>query len=121
MIQKTLLKTMKRNFSIFTTPPSHVSLPKLEYDYADLEPVLSKENVELHHKKHHQEYIDKYNNFIDQQTKAIEKGDIITINKLAPKIKFNLGGHVNHAYYWKMLAPPKSKLFNFIFLIRWWR
>jgi Fe-Mn family superoxide dismutase len=106
-MQKTLFKAMKRNFGGFAST-YHVSLPKLDYDYADLEPVISRENLELHHKKHHNAYITNYNKFIDLQVAAMDKGDITCINKLAPKIKFNLGSHINHSLYWKMLAPPKS-------------
>ena len=35
-----------------------LTLPKLDYGYDELEPVLSKELVTIHHTKHHQYSID---------------------------------------------------------------
>ena len=42
------------------------TLPDLPYDYAALEPVISAEIMELHHKKHHNAYVTNLN-------KALEK------------------------------------------------
>ncbi len=88
-------------------------LPKLDYNYEDLEPVLSKEVVEIHHTKHHQAYIDNYNRLIPQLQEAISKGETEKIVNFTKDIKFNGGSHINHSIYWKNLAPIKS---NFLFL-----
>ena len=37
------------------------SLPKLPYEYKDLEPYISEEQLKIHHSKHHQAYLDKLN------------------------------------------------------------
>ena len=42
-----------------------VTLPKLDYGYDELEPVLSQQLVTIHHTKHHQNYVDTYNNLMD--------------------------------------------------------
>ena len=37
-------------------------LPKLSYDYDELEPFFDKETMKIHHLKHHQAYVDGLNN-----------------------------------------------------------
>ena len=53
-----------------------VTLPKLDYGYDELAPVLSKELVTVHHTKHHQNYVNTYNNLMVQLADAQAKGDI---------------------------------------------
>ena len=36
-------------------------LVKLDYSYDALEPYIDKETMEIHHTKHHQKYVDKFN------------------------------------------------------------
>jgi hypothetical protein len=85
-------------------------LPKLDYNFEDLEPVLSKEVVEIHYSKHHQLYIDNYNKLVPQLSEAIAKGETEKIVQLTKDIKFNGGSHINHSIYWKNLCPIKSIL-----------
>lgn len=85
-----------------------VSLPKLDYNYDELEPVLSRELLTIHHSKHHQNYIDTYNNLVKNLEDAKEKKEIKKIISLLPNIKFNLGSHINHSLYWKNLSPIKQ-------------
>ncbi len=85
-----------------------VTLPKLDYGYDELEPVLSQQLVTIHHTKHHQNYVDTYNNLMDQLAEAQSKNDLNKIVSLAPGIKFNLGSHINHSIYWKNLCPVKN-------------
>ncbi len=59
----TLSKTIFRRFS---SEASKVALPELKFGYADLEPVISSKLLELHHKKHHQTYVNNLNNALDQ-------------------------------------------------------
>merc|ERR1712226_114998 len=80
-------------------------LPDLKFDYAELEPHLSAEILELHHAKHHQTYINNYNMMSEQLGEAKEKGDEETIQKLASPIAFNYGGYVNHIIYWENMSP----------------
>ncbi|XP_047325458.1 superoxide dismutase [Mn], mitochondrial [Impatiens glandulifera] len=84
------------------------SLPDLPYDYSALEPVISAEIMQLHHKKHHQTYVTNYNNSLEQLHDAINKGDTPKVLKLQSAIKFNGGGHVNHSVFWKNLAPVRE-------------
>lgn len=80
---------------------SKYTLPGLPYDYGDLEPAISGDIMEIHHKKHHQAYVNKLNEALDKYG-SLELADQIA---LLQAIKFNGGGHVNHSIFWTNLAP----------------
>lgn len=84
------------------------TLPSLPYDYSDLEPVISAEIMELHHKKHHNAYVNNYNNLLDQFLDAADKNDVGKMIALQAGLRFNGGGHVNHSIFWTNLAPPSK-------------
>ena len=63
-----------------------VTLLKLDYGYDGLGPVLSQQLVTIHHIKHHQNYVDTYNNLMDQLADAQSKNDINKIVSLAQKL-----------------------------------
>lgn len=86
----------------------HVELPELPYEYDALEPVISREIMELHHGKHHQAYVTNFNATLDLLKAAAAKQDLETIMALQAKARFNGGGHINHSIFWTNLAP-KSK------------
>ncbi|CAA0832899.1 Superoxide dismutase [Striga hermonthica] len=88
--------------------PTTVSLPDLSYDYGALEPVISAEIMQLHHKRHHQAYITNYNKALEQLDTAISKKDTLTVVKVQSAIKFNGGGHINHSIFWNNLAPVRE-------------
>lgn len=81
------------------------TLPELPYGYDELEPVISKEIMELHHKKHHQGYVNNLNDALKKYRAAEDQGDIEQMIELQSAIKFNGGGHVNHSIFWTNLAP----------------
>jgi Fe-Mn family superoxide dismutase len=87
---------------------STLTLPDLPYDYNALEPVISAEIMELHHKKHHQTYVNTFNTLAEQLSDAEGKSDVAKMIALQGGIKFNGGGHVNHSIFWKNLTPPKD-------------
>ncbi len=62
--------------------------------------------MELHHKKHHQTYINNLNAALSAQVNATQTNDVLTLISLQQKIKFNGGGHFNHSLFWKNLTPP---------------
>ncbi|EAW07381.1 superoxide dismutase [Aspergillus clavatus NRRL 1] len=82
------------------------TLPPLPYAYEALEPIISKQIMELHHQKHHQTYITNLNAALAAQTTALQANDVPQLIALQQKIKFNGGGHINHSLFWKNLAPP---------------
>lgn len=106
-----LFKIPRRNYSLISNAKK-LTLPPLNYGYDELEPVLSKELLELHHSKHHQLYIDNYNSIAPEFARAMESGDVKTIETLSKDINFNAGSHVNHSIYWKNLAPVKSIFYS---------
>ncbi|KAK3370440.1 manganese superoxide dismutase precursor [Podospora didyma] len=87
---------------------STYTLPQLPYAYNALEPYISAQIMELHHSKHHQTYITNLNKALQSHVAAIASNDIAAQIALQPIIKFNGGGHINHALFWQNLAPAGS-------------
>ena len=69
-----------------------LSLPELPYGYSALEPYISAEIMELHHSKHHNTYVNNYNNLLAQYKEAEQKQDSQALPKLASGLHFNGGG-----------------------------
>ena len=95
-------------FSTSTRDMSTATLPDLPYDYDALSPVIIPEIMELHHKKHHQAYVNGLNTALENADEAASKNDLKTLITLQPAIRFNGGGHINHSMFWEMLIPPKD-------------
>jgi Fe-Mn family superoxide dismutase len=89
-------------------------LPELGYEYDALEPFIDAKTMEIHHKKHHQAYIDKLNAALEKHSEICE--DIFELLKDTSKIPEDIrqavinngGGHVNHSFFWKILAKDKK-------------
>lgn len=75
-----------------------LSLPDIPYGYGALEPVISREIMELHHQKHHNTYVTNFNKALKQLDEAMNNGDSPTIVELQSAIKFNGGGMVTRVY-----------------------
>ncbi|QSZ29473.1 hypothetical protein DSL72_003987 [Monilinia vaccinii-corymbosi] len=84
------------------------TLPDLPYDYGALEPAISGKIMELHHKNHHQTYVNSFNAASEKLEAAEAKGDIAAVIALQPLINFHGGGHLNHSLFWENLAPSKN-------------
>ncbi|QRW26130.1 superoxide dismutase, Fe-Mn family [Rhizoctonia solani] len=85
---------------------SNVTLPDLPYAYNALEPYISEEIMTLHHKKHHQTYVNGYNTAVESLNKLVQDPSAARQQiALQSAIKFNGGGHINHSLFWKNLAP----------------
>jgi len=88
------------------------TLPKLEYSYNSLEPVIDAKTMEIHHTKHHQVYIDKLNEALSKHPE-LEKQSVeqllADINKIPEDIRTAVrnhgGGHLNHSLFWQILTP----------------
>lgn len=64
--------------------------------------------MELHHKNHHQTYVNSYNAASEQLQNAESKQDIAAAIALQPLINFHGGGHLNHTLFWENLAPKNQ-------------
>lgn len=90
------------------------TLPKLPYDYGDLEPYIDEQTMRIHHGKHHQAYVDKLNAAVEKTEWASKKiEDIIaSLNDLPENIRTtvrnNGGGHLNHSLFWQMMSPGQT-------------
>jgi Fe-Mn family superoxide dismutase len=88
-----------------------LSLPQLPYPPEALEPHIDTQTMQIHHGKHHQAYVNNANNalagtaFADMDPVAILKrlSDVPEDKRTAARN--NVGGHVNHAMFWTLLAP----------------
>ena len=93
-----------------------VQLPELPYAYDALEPYVDAETMKVHHTKHHQGYINKYNAALEKhpelQGKSVE--ELLTNLDHVPEdiraaVRNNGGGYYNHALFWKMMTPDSTK------------
>ncbi|KAF8066472.1 manganese superoxide dismutase [Lyophyllum atratum] len=82
------------------------TLPDLPYAYDGLQPYISQQIMELHHKKHHQTYVNALNAAEAAYAKASTPKERIA---LQAALKFNGGGHINHSLFWNNLAPPSDE------------
>ena len=85
-----------------------LELPEMKYGYNALEPVLNGQILEIHHKKHHKTYVDKYNTIIDEITPYIKDNKTDKLQAKLLDLHFNAGGHNAHALYWNNLAPKDN-------------
>lgn len=86
-------------------------LPKLNYDYAALEPHIDARTMEIHHTKHHGGYTNNLNTALagtGLENKSIEE-ILGGVSKLSVAVRNNGGGYYNHNLYWEVLAPGGSK------------
>jgi Fe-Mn family superoxide dismutase len=97
-------------------------LPPLPYDKAALEPHFDAMTMEIHHDKHHAAYVANLNKAIAGNAalegKSLEAliGDLASVpDTIRGPVRNNGGGHWNHSFFWKILAPkaggvPTGKL-----------
>jgi len=108
-VVQTLLKSASVNRLCASQIRTKATLPPLAFEYKDLEPIISREIMEIHHQKHHNTYVVNYNNTLEKLQTAVAKDDTATIISLAPALKFNGGGHINHSIFWETLTPCSTK------------
>ncbi|MFA5108152.1 MAG: superoxide dismutase [Candidatus Micrarchaeia archaeon] len=83
-------------------------LPKLDYDYGALEPVISAKIMELHHAKHHAGYVKGANDALETLEKLRSNQTNGSVGDVLRKLSFNLNGHLMHSLFWKNMRPPKE-------------
>ncbi|MHA3774697.1 superoxide dismutase [Verrucomicrobiota bacterium sgz303538] len=97
-------------------------LPPLPYPNNALEPYIDAKTMEIHHDKHHGAYVTNLNKALESAPDHANKSPEALIADLSSvpesvrtMVRNNGGGHVNHTFFWKLLAPnaggqPKGKL-----------
>lgn len=78
--------------------------------------------MEVHHSKHHQAYVNGFNQAEEKLENSLKAKDLTQQLALQGALKFNGGGHINHTLFWQNLAPksngggdlPKGALANAI-------
>ncbi len=96
----------------------YYTLPELGYGYKELEPYISQKQLEIHHKKHHQSYVNGANAILESLEKARKDNTDLDLKSVLKNLSFNIGGHLLHSLFWENLAPnekggggePKGKL-----------
>ncbi len=97
------------------------SLPHLSYNYNGLEPLISEEQLKIHHQKHHQAYVNGANAIFEMMDDAREKDSKIDMKATLKSLAFNIAGHKLHTLFWENLTPikdndrePKGKILEMI-------
>ena len=92
------------------------TLPALGYAYDALEPHIDARTMEIHHTKHHQAYITNLNNALAGKPELEAKSlcELLTDLAAVPAdirtvVRNNGGGHANHGFFWKVIAPGGAK------------
>ena len=87
------------------------TLPHLPYAYDALEPHIDAKTMEIHHRKHHQTFINNINAGIEGtpwENLTVEQ--LVTqVNNVPTQLKNNIinnaGGHANHSLFWTIMSP----------------
>ena len=87
-------------------------LPELPYPYDALEPYIDERTMHFHHDKHHQAYVNKLNEALQQwpEGQKIELETLLTVPATIPvqvrsSIVNNGGGHWAHTLFWQIMSP----------------
>jgi superoxide dismutase, Fe-Mn family len=82
-------------------------LPELPFDEMDLEPHMSAETFNFHHKKHHNAYVLNLNKLVAEtslQNKSLEEIILLTAEDKEKTAIFNNAAQVwNHSFFWQCM------------------
>jgi Fe-Mn family superoxide dismutase len=82
-------------------------IPKLTYQFSDLEPHIDTRTMEIHYTKHHAAYTNNLNIAVsgtDMDGKTIEN-ILINLDKSNIAVRNNGGGFYNHNLFWVVMSP----------------
>jgi superoxide dismutase, Fe-Mn family len=93
-----------------------ITLPPLPYKFDALQPHIDAQTMEIHHDKHHAAYIKNLNTALatapDLAKVSLDKllADLPAVpdEALRASLRNNGGGHWNHDFFWKTLAPAEK-------------
>ncbi len=120
MTRREMLRTSAASVAAFAVPriataeeAKGFTLPKLPYAVEALEPSIDAETMTIHHTKHHQAYVDNLNKALGGQPEWLSKSieEVVANYKklpeaIQPAVRNNGGGHLNHSWFWQMMAKP---------------
>jgi len=86
------------------------SLPKLNYSFTSLEPVIDSVTMRVHYTKHHQGYVTNLNNALKSQSQKSLDSILMSVSKYPTAVRNNAGGHFNHTLFWECLTPGGKEL-----------
>ena len=89
------------------------TLPPLPYAYDALEPHIDAETMRVHHDKHHQAYLNKFNAALKGYEKEFEHASVEQIlsnldavpSEIRTAVCNNGGGYYHHSLFWEMMSP----------------
>jgi len=87
--------------------PAALVFEPLPYAYDALEPYIDAQTMEIHYGKHHQAY---FNNLVKAVAGTALEGQSVEalfpkMSQLPAVVRNNGGGHWNHTFFWKSMAP----------------
>jgi Fe-Mn family superoxide dismutase len=95
--------------------PQPFVLPPLGYAYDALEPQIDARTMEIHYTKHHQAYVTNANKALaDHPELQSMTAEAILANldgvpeSIRATLRNNVGGHMNHSFFWKIIAPSAA-------------
>ena len=92
-------------------------LPRLSYDYNELEPFMNAKTLQIHHQKFHQAYVNGLNESLRKIGGEFHPKYITSIlsdlNAIPTSVRDDIvffgGGYENHRLYWETLSPTTRK------------
>ena len=106
------LSRLRAEATVPVAPALGWDLPPLGFSFDALEPHLDARTMEIHHIKHHQAYITNAKKLLEGHADLHARGPEALVRDLAslpeslrPGLRNNVGGHVNHSFFWPLLAP----------------
>ncbi len=98
------------NLDVMVMENAPFALPSLSFDYKALEPYIDAMTMEIHHSRHHKAYVDNLNKAVSGTELATKSLDELLANcsKMPVAVRNNGGGHWNHSFFWKVIAPSTN-------------
>ncbi len=85
------------------------TLPPLPYAAGALEPAIDAETMTVHHDRHHKAYVDALNKAVAETPSLSGQSPeqlVARAGTLPAVVRNNAGGHWNHSFFWRTMAPP---------------
>ena len=88
-------------FELILEKAQYYKRVKVDYSFSSLQPFTSEETMDVHYNKHYKAYVDKCNELIKRPKPLVEIAQ--EIKKYDDKVRFNVGGALNHSIWFRIL------------------